>query len=232
MSISDDTTTVHGAVTIGEQATLEGTLNVLDAVAERDWQVGSTLARVAARHLRESQSMLTAAEQGIAVAQTAANIADSVRLAAETERDALRSDLTQLRMQLTNAIDEGQRFANRVRAAAIDVQSGHSGHISMYALNEWLDELGLAKVETDWECSGSYKGIDLPGATVKAEDEESARDKYTEALSGGDWSVVRRFTGSVRDGDGIVFDFNEVDESLEDDDDFSWDDVEITVSEA
>lgn len=145
----------------------------------------------------------------------------------------VRDQLTALRGNVVTDRTNAQAFKLRVREAVIDVQRGHSNHIGIAEMNNFLTRLGLDPVATDFYVTGTWKGHDLPGARISAADKEDAETMYRDALSEGEWSVALALSGSVRDREGVVFDSNHVSEEGDDDvDQFDVDEVEVDVEEA
>jgi len=146
----------------------------------------------------------------------------------------LRTDAMTNRHAIGVLTDEARRFKDAVRDAAIGVQAGHYNHISKEALNGWLEELGLDPVVTEWDCEGTWRGIDLPGARVTADSEDEAESKYRDALSEASVSVLLQLSGDVSDTDDVIFGTNSLDDTVDWDDEvaFDIDDVEVSVSEA
>lgn len=224
-----DITTPYGATTIGENATLEGTIDVLSAVAERDWQVGSTVAGAAVKHLRAMQSEAATYRQVIISRESALTVAEGLQVAAEVEARTAKQDAARWQQSFDTLGNEFIAFKTRVRNAAIGTQEGHSGHISLEALNEWLGNLSLDPVEMEYICTGTWRGIEMPRATVTATSDSEAENKYREALGEGALNTALRLHGEVSDSDAVTFDSNNMDEETDDDDGFDADDVDVEV---
>jgi hypothetical protein len=196
---------------------LDATITRLD-VAQSSWAGGAaTIARSALEHIR-----------------TLRNDAE-YRVARSMEEAAAQARvITSLREQLDRGNREVTQFKDSVRDAAIAVQSGHSRHIDKAALNAWLEELGLDPVVTTWECEGTWRGIDMPSATVEADTEDEAESKYRDALSEASINVMLNLNGDVSDTSDVSFASNSVDDSVDWDAEVSFDidDVEVSVSEA
>jgi hypothetical protein len=64
---------------------------------------------------------------------------------------SLLGDVEVARLGARSADNALRAWKTRVREAAIEVQRGHSGHISMGDLNEWLTGLGLDPVERNFQ---------------------------------------------------------------------------------
>jgi len=136
---------------------------------------------------------------------------------AQRERDEVRTTL--------------RLFRDRVRAAAIALQAQHTSQsMSQHTLNEFLDHLGLERVELQWLCRASWRGDHLPDATVTALDEDDARDHYLRAIEESDLSFAATCKGTLQDTGNVVFDgvnyVSAVAEEFLDRDDF---DINVTA---
>jgi hypothetical protein len=197
--------------------TVDETITRLD-VAQSTWSGGAAIiARSALDHLR---SLRTMAEARVALLEATLKTTNDDRIAVIEQRNKADRALTV--------------FKDQVRDAAIATQAGHSDHLSKDALNEWLGALGLDPVVTKWNCEGTWQGMDLPSATVEADDEESALDKYRAQLQNAEVTVSLSINGEVDDTDEVVFGSNYISEENDyfSDIEFDIDDADLSAERA
>lgn len=119
-----------------------------------------------------------------------------VRLTAE--RDNWKAKAEETLASLAIATDQRiiamrslENFRDSVRDAAIRTQENHSHHISVSALNEWLDDLGLDPVEQEWEVEVSVTRKWTGTVTVTATSKDAAGDAVVVEFENDDFQVDR-----------------------------------------
>lgn len=80
-------------------------------------------------------------------------------------------------------------FRDSVRDAAIEVQQGHSRHISVGALNTWLTDLDLEPVECEWQVEVTVTRTWRGTVVVSAMSDEDAGEQAKAGFENDDFQA-------------------------------------------